>query len=476
MTSKKSLSTPTVLPSALSSRLFLSAVAGFALFTVSFAGEEPVRPEVLSFETFSQKVLAYYPKLKVAHSGVDIALAKKMQAQAGFWPTLDLSAGYKISDDPVNVFGMLLRQERATTADFQPPRVNSPGPHQDLSAGVHIELPLFDAMQTIGRTRSAREMVKASQADESFTKMEALLMAQDAYLNALTLEKLSAVIDAVQKNSGEDLQTAKDLKDRGMILGADYYSARVMFGDFTRMKNEITRQRKAMTTLMNILMGESMDRVWTLPGVIDGFEFPLQDQQKLVQTAFVIRPDVLALNARIQASDSELSREKSSSLPRVSAFGDVANSREGLGDSGGNNYTVGVMANMPLFDPSRDGRIREAKARKDQLEYNVQLLKDSIRQDITGEFARNVTIRDNMAVLKGMAEDAEQAVSLMGPLYNEGRKSIVDLFEIRRAYLQSAQAYDKALIEIRLSEARLLFLAGRLNEDEIGKLERSGER
>ena len=64
----------------------------------------------------------------------------------------------------------------------------------------------------------------------------------------------------------------------------------------------------------------------------------------------------------------------------------------------------------------------------------------------------------------------------MVPLYNEGRKSSVDLFEIRRAYLQSAQAYDKALIDIRLSEARLLFLAGRLSEDEIGKLERSGER
>ncbi|MEI7851690.1 MAG: TolC family protein [Kiritimatiellales bacterium] len=459
----------------MSFRLFLSIIASVTFYMGSCAGEETPGADVLSVEAFSQKVLAYYPKLKAARSGVDIALAKKMQAQAGFWPTLDLSAGYKISDDPVTVFGMLLRQERATTADFQPPRVNSPGPHEDLSAGVRIELPLFDAMQTIGRTRSAREMVKASQADEDFTKMEALLMAQDAYLNAVTLEKLSSVINEVQKNSDEDLQTAKDLKDRGMVLGADYYSSRVMFGDFTRMKNEIARQRKAMAVLLNILMGEALDKTWELAQPAGLAEAPLTEQQVLMNTAFANRPDVLSLSAWLQAAESEISREKSSSLPRVSAFGDVANSRDGLGGSGGNNYTVGVKAEMPLFDPSRAGRVSEATARKMQLEYNVQLLKDSIRRDIADEFARNVTFRDNMPVLKGMAADAEEAVSLMVPLYNEGRKSIVDLFEIRRAYLQSEQAYRKALIGMRLSDVKLLFLTGRLNEDEIRKLERIGE-
>ena len=460
----------------MSSRLLLPVIAGFTFFTVSFAGAETAGADTLSFETFAQKVLAYYPKLKAAHSGVDIALAKKMQAQAGFWPSLDLSAGYTISDDPVNVFGMLLRQERFATSDFALNRLNTPDAHQDLSAGVHIELPLFDAMQTIGRTRSAREMVKASQADEAFTKMEALLMAQDAYLNAVTFEKLSAVINEVQKSSDEDLQTAKELKDRGVIFGADYYSAKVMFGDFTRMKNELARQKKAMTVLLNILMGESLDKAWILTGTVRETGTLLQDQQKLMEDAFLSRPDILALNARLLALDSESSRAKASALPRVSAFGDATNDRNGIGGAGGNNYTVGIKAEMPLFDPSRKGRILEAEAKKDQLEYDVQLLKDSIRRDITEEFTRNITLRDNMAVLKGMTDDAKEAVSLLVPLYSEGRKSIVDLFEVRRAYLQSSQAYDKALVGIRLSEAKMLFLTGRLNEDEIRKLEEGGGR
>ncbi len=451
------------------SRLFLAVVISFLLSATSFAAEETVGT-ALSFETFSQKVLAYYPKLKAAHSDVDVALARQMQAKAGFWPSLDLSAGYKVSDDPVNVFGMLLRQERFTSSDNELKRMNTPDRHQDFSAGVHAEWPLFDAMQTIDRARSAREIVKASQADEAFTKMEALLMAQDAYLNALTLEKLSSVIDEVQKNSDEDLQKAKDLKDKGMILGADYYSARVMFGDFTRMKNEIARQKKAMTTLLNIMMGESVDKVWALTSAIKEAEAPLQDQQKLMETAFAGRQDLSSLSVRLQASDSELSREKSTILPNLSAFGDATNDRNKVGSSGGNNYTVGVKAEMSLFDPSREGRVREAKARKDQLDHNIQLLKDSIGRDIVEETARYDTFRDNMPVLKGMTDDSKEAVSLMVPLYSEGRKSIANLLEVRRAYLQSAQTYNKALMGIWMSQARLLFVTGRLNEDEMKKL------
>jgi len=221
---------------------------------------------------------------------------------------------------------------------------------------------------------------------------------------------------------------------------------------------------------LNILMGESLDKVWILSDTIKEIEAPRQDQQKLMEAASMNRPDLSSLNARIQASGWELSREKASILPSLSAFGDVANDKDRVGESGGNNYTVGVKVDLPLFDPARQGRIQEARARKEQLERRVQILKDSVRQDIAQEIARYDTFRDNMTVLKGMNDDAKEAMSLAVPLYSEGRKSIADLLVIRRTYLQSAQEYNKALMGIWLSEARLLFLTGKLNEDEMKKL------
>ncbi len=448
-------------------RTLLKVFVFMVASSIACAGE--VKTPVLSWETFSQKVLAYYPKLKAAHSDIDMALAQQMQAKAGFWPSLDLSAGYKVSDDPVSVFGMLLRQERFTSSDFDLKRLNSPDRHQDLSAGIHVEWPLFDAMQTIHRVRGARGVLKASQADEAFTRMEAILIAQDAYLNAMTLERLSAVIDGVQKNSDEDLQKAKDLKDKGLVLGVDYYAARVMSGDFTRVKNELAHERKAMRALLNILMGEPSDQDWVLPGMIKAEGAAAQDQQKLMETALVHRPDITSLEARLQASDAGLSGEKDKGLPSLGVFADAAHDTHKIVASGGTNYTVGVKAQMSLFDPARAGRVKAAQAQKDQLEHKIQLLKDSIRRDIAGEAARYAVFKDNMPVLKGMADDAQEAVLLMVPLYNEGRKSIADLLEVRRLYWQSAEGYHKALLGIWASQARLLFLTGRLNGDEMNR-------
>jgi outer membrane protein TolC len=456
------------------SRLFLAVSISFLLATVSFAGEEAAGTSALSFETFSQKVLAYYPKLKAAHSDVDIALAQQMQAKAGFWPSLDLSAGYKITDDPVNVFGMKLRQERFKSSDFDLGKLNSPSSYQDFSAGVHIDLPIFDALQTIYRARAARDSVKAAESDQAFTKMEALLVAQDAYLNAVTLEALSAVVDEVQKRSDEDLQKASDLKDKGMILGADYYAARVAFGDFTRMRNELTRQKKAMMALLNILMGEPADRVWMVPSSLQVADVAVQDPQALLETAFADRPDLKALDLKFKAAALELSRERAAILPSVSAFGDATNDRNKANTSGGNNYTVGVKAEMSLFDPSRGGRIREAKAKKDRLDQNIQLYKDGISRDIMEEVARHEAFQDNMSVLKGMSDDAKEGVDLVVPLYSEGRKSIADLLEMRGIYLRSVQAYQKALMGLWMSEGRLLFLTGRLDEASVNKLAEGG--
>ena len=440
---------------------------GLMMTSVSWA-EDQTPP--LSLELFTQKVLAYYPGLKAAHGDVDVALARQMQAKAGFWPTLDLVAGYKVTNDPVDVFGTLLHQERFTSSDFDLKRLNTPDRHQDLSAGVRLDLPLFDAMQTIYRARAAGENVKAAGSDEAVTRMEARLMAQDAYLNAVTLRELAMVVNEVCKSADADLQKAKDLKDRGMVLGADYYAARVMSGELTRVKNDLARQDKAMRALLNIMMGESMAKAWALPVSLQAEDVPSEDASALMTMALARRPDLQALELRLKALDMDVSRARAGDLPRVSVFADAAGDRDKVFSSGGKNFTVGLKGELALFDPARAGRVREAQARAQRLGYEIQSLKDDIQRAITGELARHEAWRDNLVVLKSMSEDARQAVTFMVPLYSEGRRSIKDLIEARRAYLQAVEAYDKAVTGLWLSRGRLLFMAGALDEDQMKQL------
>jgi outer membrane protein TolC len=66
-----------------------------------------------------------------------------------------------------------------------------------------------------------------------------------------------------------------------------------------------------------------------------------------------------------------------------------------------------------------------------------------------------------------MLDDAREAVSLMLPLYREGRKSIADLLEIRSSYLGVAKGYYTLITDSKASWTRLLFLSGQLDEPRI---------
>jgi outer membrane protein TolC len=74
-----------------------------------------------------------------------------------------------------------------------------------------------------------------------------------------------------------------------------------------------------------------------------------------------------------------------------------------------------------------------------------------------------------------MTDDSGQAVDLTRPLYQEGRKSVADLLDMRQGYIRVYQAYYAALVGSKTSQARLLFLSGQLDESKTRKIISGGE-
>lgn len=439
----------------------------FILFSfiviISTARAQDVEP-VLTFGEFQRQVLLYYPRLKAAQADVEQALARKLQASAGFWPSVQGVTSVTVSDDPTFAFSSKLRQEAFTSGDFDLNRLNSPRHRTNYNATLQTEWPLFDAFQTISRLRAARKQADAAGEDKVFAEMEARLVAAEAYLRALAVDQDLAVTEQILKDSADDLQQAQDLKEQGMILGADFYAARVVAGDFTRQHNALLRQKQEATALLNILMGADPEKAWTVQGTLDGNAWPQRDLALWLETARSRRPDLKALEARYQAQEQDLRREQTTVLPKVSAFGAVSEDTDTLGERGGRNFSAGVKGTMDLFDPSHRGRVRASRAGLQKLEHQRLVLRDTITQDLSAEYYRMEAVKDNLPVVQAMTDDAREAVDLTLPLYREGRKSIADLLEIRRAYLNARQAHTQLQSGLRASGLRLLFLAGELGE------------
>ncbi len=448
-----------------------TAILAAAIFLLNAAvfAEEPApgpkaAPPTMTFLDCYQKVLAHYPSLKKRYEKLEQARAERNIAIADLFPRVQGVFSMTTTDDPVGVFGDLLRQEAFTENNFELNSLNSPRHRTNYHFGIEGDMLLFDSFNTISKIRSARRLVKSAGLEEDFTEMEAGIVALESYLGILLAREILDIVTKIKSESDTDLRQAEDLNQKGMILGADFYGAKVIAAGIEREQNRTRALLKSSVMLMNILMGEDPELVWDAGGKLPAF---VQDQGELrswIAQAYQQRKDLAALDQMIDAQRIESLRQKTSMLPRFYGFGSLDKDSHDW-RSGGDNFTVGFKGTMDFFDPAYPGRIKEAKHRYEELKVDRQALRDQIVKELVGELARYETVVADHPVLKQASEDAKQASELTAKLYREGRKSIADLLEMRRALLETAAGLEQTLFALELEYAKLLFLSGKLDED-----------
>ncbi len=451
--------------------LVIAITAIMVIRTTAARAEETI---ALSLNEFCEQVVAYYPHLQEQAVSVEMAIAQKLEAAAGGQLRVRAEASVVQSDDQVFVFGAKMRQRSFTQNDFDVSRLNNPTNRLNNNAGIYAELPLFDALETSYRVRSADALIGAARMDERFAKTEAILLAADTYVRAASIDKAIGIIDDVCSASDTDLKQADALKGQGMILGADYFVAKVIMGEMRSLRNELGERKKILMALMNILTGQDPARpirLLTDPADVDVNAGSLSE---LIAQAEGSRPDFKAIDEALRAQRDDLTRAKAGWLPRVSAFGDLQGNTKDFHKSG-QSYAIGLKGTVDIFDPGYSSRVKTAAAAVRKLEARRRMARDLVRSELSRECGMYESLRLNLPLVREMIADAKEAVGLMLPLYREGRKSVVDLFEIRRAYLKAAQQYYEIVADKNASRARLLFLSGSLESTGVEALLTGGK-
>ena len=422
--------------------------------------------ELLTFLDCYQKVLVHYPALKKKYEQLEQARAERNIAIADLFPRVQGLASMTTTTDPVSVFGMLLQQNKFTQGDFALNELNNPHHRTDYRLGLEGEMLLFDSFNTISKIRSARRMVKSADLEADFTEMEAGIVTLESYLGVLLAKEVFAITAAMKDQSDKDLKQAEDLNQKGLILGADFYAAKVTAAGIERERNRAQAMLKSSRMLMNILMGEDLESVWEAEGKLPEYVQDKGEVRAWIATAYQQRKDLAAMDQMIDAQRIESLRQKTSFLPKFYGFGSL-NEHSPDWHTGGQDYAVGIRGTMDLFDPTLPGRIKGAKHRYEDLKADREALRDEIAKGLVGELTRFETAIVDLPVLKQASQDAGQASELTAKLYQEGRKSIADLLEMRRTRLATAAEFEQLLFALEVEYAKLLFLSGQLDENGI---------
>ena len=448
-------------------QFFLGALVVVLIAPTSFAEEPGMSPKVdLSEMTFwdcYKKVLPRYPALKKKYEQLEQAKADRGLAIADLFPHIQGVFSTTTTNDPVGVFGDLLRQQKFTENDFALESLNRPNARTNYHFGIEGEMLLFDSFNTISKIRSARRLVKSADLEADFTEMEAGIVVLESYLGILLAQEVLRIVTDIKAESDKDLQQAEDLNQKGMILGADFYAARVTAASIEQEYHRTHALLKSSRMLMNILMGEDPDLVWTVKGRLPESAQGQGELRAWISQAYQQRKDLAALDQVLDAQRIESLRQKTSFLPKFYGFGSL-NEDANTWRSGGENFTVGFKGTMDFFDATYPGRTQATRHKYEELKADRQALRDEIVKDLVLGLNRYETVTADHPVLKQAMQDAQQASQLTAKLYQEGRKSIADLLEIRRSYLQTASGFQSLLLALELEHAKLLFLSGQLNE------------
>ncbi|CAB4242527.1 Outer membrane protein [Methylacidimicrobium sp. AP8] len=419
---------------------------------------------------FWKKVQAHYPELKKKHAKLQEMLAQKALATSGFLPRVYGWADSITTDNPVLGFMFHLTERNFSAGDFNINTLNHPGTVSNQNMGIMALVPIFDAMQTIDSIRTAKHLIRQSEQEERFTRMEASLLAIDAYLQLLLAEREAALARLDVQASARDLEQAVRLMEQGLVLGADFYAGRSMSASLEQSQNGYLSKRKVALVTVNTLQGESADAEVSVAGSIPApHKGPTKPLEQWVQEALLYRSDLLALQSSIAAQHSEVGRIKATALPSVSGFASGMLDSDNF-NTGGRSYTVGVLGTVPLFDPSRDPKVKQAQAAEEQLRHEAASLRDLIQNKLGQAYAEYQGALQDAEILGRASADARKSTEMMAELYREGRKTIVDLLSVRQMQLQTEIGYWDSLARAELSRAKLYFLSGQLDDYQVQQI------
>jgi outer membrane protein TolC len=370
-----------------------------------------------------------------------------------------LSETFVSTDDPLSVFGLKLKQERVSPADFDPALLNNPPEFRNFTSKVEIQQPLFNLDGFFGR-HAAAKAADAAEAKLIRTRHGIELAVKNAYFGlVLSLHSrmaISAALDAATSYRDQ----ARDFLDRGMIRQSDYLMADVRVLELGMKKSEAGDAAL-----------DAAEHLRTLLGLPDSVSIEPTDTLSLLavgETAydtdriFAARSDMVAIRNGIDAASAGVRMQQAGWLPSLNAFGSYELNNDRLAGAKARNWTVGAMVTWKIFSGfDRIGEIQKASARRSALETQYEKMRSDAGREISSAIRNLESARLRIGLAARAVEQAAESFRVISDRYDAGLERTSDLLQADASLLNARLAHLQALYQQSATVFMLEFLLER---------------
>ena len=401
-----------------------SQLASSASSQVQTASQSsPGTPASLSVKDAQTLALKNNPQISVARLNALASLQVTREVRSSLWPTaqVDLTA---VDTNPGN---------RITAG-----ALNNPTVYQRAAAGASVSQLLTDFGRTTNLVSSANLAAKAENQNALATKEQILLAVDQAFYNALQTQAVLTVAQQTVK----DRQTVSDqvgaLFQSKLKSELDFSFANVNLAQAKLLLLDAENNVNAAQATLSAVLGFQNLQNFQLVEDTTAVVIPPDNIDDLINTAFTMRPEILALEFQSESAQKFQKAERDLLFPDIRALGVVGDTpvRNPLISSW--YGAVGVNVDIPVFNGFLyTARAREASLRAQATQEKLRDIRDRIARDVRTSWLNAKTAYDRLAVTHQLLDQANLALNLAQARYKLGLGSIV---ELSQAQLQQTQA------------------------------------
>lgn len=375
----------------------------------------------------------------------------------GILPGLRVELGTLATTDPINAFGVTLRQRAITPADFDSAALNDPDAARTRSAGLVLEQPLFNADAWTGR-RAANAAADATAAMAQWTRTGTKVDVIRAYYGATLAAELRETLVAANSAAAAHVARAQALADTGLVTRSDALLASVRAGELAARHLEAVAGADHAQRGLAVLLG-----VARLPASVPTTLPSAESIRRLATTDSLAdspqaRADVTAAEAARTAASSDALRAKSLYLPRINSFARYDWNDATSFFANKRAWTVGVMATWsPFTGASEIGEVRATSARVVAADARAEAATANAELEL-------LRTRDRVTLALAQLEIAERAVTqsveahrIVARKYDGGLATISELLEAAAVETQTrlAEAMSRYHLILATAERRV---------------------
>ena len=407
--------------------------------------------EVLSLEEAIEAAKQNAKAIVLADMDRQIAEAQFKETQAIFLPQVRLSYSALSTDNPLNVFGFKMQQQRVQQSDFQPDLLNNPGSTQDYSAQAMVKQPLvnWDLIKNRQAARAQiriKELQKERQEDYMVMQVEnEFYQLQFSYQAVETLRQSLETARALYKFT-------EDHYNQGFVQKSDLLNVGVYVKSIQSELEMAESEVENISDNLSVLMNREIGAIYQVAA--------LQEKQELGEVSLSEnRADFEAIALASATYDNLIHATRGSAFPKLNGFASYQFNDPELTDFHSGSYLVGLELSWDIFKGnSVRTKVRTQKIEKEKLDQELLKMKQENKKELDKTKRLLQNIQTQLITTFSAIEQAQESLHIIQNRYAQNLVGITDVLSAQQQLAHQQLAYQQTVLQQNMTLSYLEFL------------------